>query len=156
MSQQAATISDLPMAFEVAKAMQADGLGWGEGDRSFAGRALAEIIEGRMTAAVGRHLDALNAEDAAERRNGCYRQRLLTELGDIELQVARTRRRSPAEVIRADARRTGEIGRVILVGSHSSTCRAARCARRCGPAGVPAERLPRHPGAAPPGARDRD
>jgi hypothetical protein len=31
MSQRTATITSLPMAFEVVKAMQADGLDWGEG-----------------------------------------------------------------------------------------------------------------------------
>jgi len=104
------------MAFEVVKAMQADGLEWGEGYRPLGRRALAEIIEGQMAAAVDRHLDQLAADDAADRRNGCYRRRLLTELGDIELQVPRTRRYSPTEVIRAYARRTREIDRVILAG----------------------------------------
>ncbi len=33
MLQQAATIESLPMAFEVVKAMQADGLEWGGGYR---------------------------------------------------------------------------------------------------------------------------
>jgi transposase-like protein len=50
-----------------------------------------------------------------DRRNGYYRRHLLTELGDIKL-VPRTRRYSPVEVIRAYARRTPEIDRVILAG----------------------------------------
>ena len=33
MSQRTATITSLPMAFEIVKAMQADGLDWGEGYR---------------------------------------------------------------------------------------------------------------------------
>jgi hypothetical protein len=33
--------------------------------------------------------------DEADRRNGYYRRHLLTELGDIELQVPRTRRFAP-------------------------------------------------------------
>jgi transposase-like protein len=56
----------------------------------------------------------LEADDAADRRNGYYQRHLLTELGDIELNVPRTRRYSPVEVIRAYARRTPEIDRVIL------------------------------------------
>jgi putative transposase len=116
MSQQAATITSLPMAFEVVKAMQADGLDWGEGYRPLGRQALEEIIEDQMTAAVDRYLDQLEAEDAADRRNGYYRRYLLTELGDIELNVPRTRRYSPTEVIRAYARRTREIDRVILAG----------------------------------------
>jgi putative transposase len=116
MSQQAATITRLPMAFEVVKAMQADGLEWGEGYRPLGRQALEEIIEGQMAAAVDRYLDRLEADDAADRRNGYYRRHLLTELGDIELHVPRTRRYSPVEVIRAYARRTREIDRVILAG----------------------------------------
>src|SRR5580692_3406657 len=116
MSQRAATITSLPMAFEVVKAMQADGLDWGEGYRPLGRQALEEIIEGQMAAAVDCYLAQLEADDAADRRNGYYRRHLLTELGDIELQVPRTRRYSPTEVIRAYARRTREIDRVILAG----------------------------------------
>jgi transposase-like protein len=104
------------MAFEVVKAMQGAGLDWGEGYRPLGRQALAEIIEDQMAAAVDRHLDQLDADDAADRRNGYYRRHLLTELGDIELQVPRTRHYSPTEVIRAYARRTREIDRVILAG----------------------------------------
>ena len=116
MSQRAATITSLPMAFEVVKAMQADGLDWGEGYRPLGRQALEEIIEDQMAVTVDRYLDQLEAEDAADRRNGYYRRHLLTELGDIELEVPRTRRYSPTEVIRAYARRTREIDRVILAG----------------------------------------
>ena len=116
MSQRAATITSLPMALEVVKAMQADGLEWGDGYRPLGRQALEEIIEDQMAAAVDGYLDQLNADDAADRRNGYYRRHLLTELGDIELNVPRTRRYSPVEVIRAYARRTREIDRVILAG----------------------------------------
>ena len=116
MSQRTATITSLPMAFEVVKAMQADGLDWGDGYRPLGRQALEEIIEGQMAAAVDCYLDQLEADDAADRRNGYYQRRLLTELGDIELHVPRTRRYSPTEVIRAYARRTREIDRVILAG----------------------------------------
>jgi transposase-like protein len=104
------------MAFEIVKAMQAEGLDWGEGYRPLGRQALAKIIEDQMAAAVDRHLDRLEADDVADRRNGYYRRHLLTELGDIELNVPRTRRFSPVEVLRAYARRTREIDRVILAG----------------------------------------
>jgi putative transposase len=104
------------MAFEIVKAMQAQGLDWGEGYRPLGRQALQEIIEEQMAAAVDRHLDQLTADDAADRRNGYYRRHLLTELGDIELNVPRTRRYSPVEILRAYARRTREIDRVILAG----------------------------------------
>jgi putative transposase len=116
MPQRAATIRSLPAAFEVVKAMRADGLDWGEGYRPLGRQVLAEIIETEMAAAVDRHLESLEAEDAADRRNGCYRRGLLTELGDIELSVPRTRRYCPTEVVRAYARRSPEIDRTILSG----------------------------------------
>jgi putative transposase len=116
MSQRTATITSLPMAFEVVKAMQGEGLEWGEGYRPLGRQALAEIIEDQMAAAVDRHLEQLQADAPADRRNGYYRRHLLTELGDIELNVPRTRCYSPVEVVRAYARRTREIDRVILAG----------------------------------------
>ena len=95
MSQRAATIQSLPMAFEVVKAMQADNLEWDEDYRPFARAALAEVIEDQMALAVDRYLDQLDAEDASDRRNGYYRRHRLTTLGDIELNVPRTRRFTP-------------------------------------------------------------
>jgi hypothetical protein len=47
MSQRAATITSVPMAFEVVKAMQAEGLG---GLSSLGGQALQEIVEDQMAA----------------------------------------------------------------------------------------------------------
>lgn len=116
MSQRAATIESLPAAFEMVKAMQADGLEWGEDYRPLGRQALAEIIEDEMAAAVDRYLDQLGIEDEPDRRNGHYRRHLLTTLGDIELAVPRTRRYSPVTVLRAYARREAEIDRVILAG----------------------------------------
>ncbi|HMF06400.1 MAG TPA: transposase [Methylocella sp.] len=52
---------------------------------------------------------------AAHRRNGTYHRRLLTELGDIELSVPRTRTYSPVAVVRAYARRASHVDRMILV-----------------------------------------
>jgi putative transposase len=116
MSQRAATITSLPVAFDVVKAMQADGLDWSEGFRPLGRQAVAEIIEQQMAKAIDVYLDQLETDDAADRRNGYYRRHLLTELGDIELDVPRTRRYSPVEVVRAYARRTRELDRVILSG----------------------------------------
>src|SRR5271157_2341022 len=114
MPQRAATLESLPVAFEVVKAMRADGLDWGEGYRPLGRQALAEIIESEMAAAVDRHLEGLEAEDPADRRNDDYWRSLLTELGDIELSVPRTRRYRQPEVVRAYARRSPEIDRTIL------------------------------------------
>ena len=54
MPQQPATIESLAEAFEMVKAMQADGLEWSEGYRPLGRRALAEIIEGRAPSDLGR------------------------------------------------------------------------------------------------------
>lgn len=116
MPQRAATIESLPMAFELVKAMQGEGLEWGEGYRPLGRRALAEIIEGQMAHAVDRWLEALPADAPADRRNGFYRRWLLSELGPIELSVPRSRRYCPVEVLKAYARRSTEIDRMILAG----------------------------------------
>ena len=63
-------------------------------------QVIAEIIEQHMAKAIDVYLDQLEANDAADRPNGYYRWHLLTELGDIELNVPRTRRYSPGEVVR--------------------------------------------------------
>ena len=116
MSQRTATIESLPMAFEVVKAMRADGLEWGEGYRPLGRQALAEIIQGRMAEAVDDWLDSLDGSAMRDRRTGSYSRHLLTELGDIELSVPRTRRFCPSEVLRSYARRAPEIDRAILAG----------------------------------------
>lgn len=108
------TIRSLPAAFALMKAMQVDGLGWSEDCRPAARRALSEIIEGRLHEAVDAHLLRLAERAEADRRNGSYRRRILSELGDIELMVPRTRTWSPKAVVQAYARRTGEVDRMIL------------------------------------------
>ena len=44
-----------------------------------------------MAAGIDRHLAEMSARGAADRRNGSYRRWLMTELGEIELAVPRTR-----------------------------------------------------------------
>jgi hypothetical protein len=66
MSQRAATITSLPVAFEIVKAMQADGLDWSEGFRPLGRQAVAEIIEQQMAKAVDGYLDQLEADDAGD------------------------------------------------------------------------------------------
>lgn len=111
---QAVTIRSLPRAFEFVKAMQADGLEWGEGYRGLGGEAIAAVLQGQMAQAIDQHLDRMAAMDEADRRNGSYRRHLLTELGDIELAVPRTRRFAPIAVVRAYARRPEQVDRMIL------------------------------------------
>jgi putative transposase len=110
----AVTIRSLPRAFEVVKGMQAQGLEWGDGYRSLGREALAGILGAQMDEAIDRHLERMAALDVADRRNGSYHRHLLTELGDIELLVPRTRRFSPTAVLRAYARRPATVDRMIL------------------------------------------
>lgn len=111
---QAATIESLPRAFQMMKAMQADGVEWGEDYRQAAAAALQDILHGRMASSIDRHLSETAARGAADRRNGSYRRWLMTELGAIELTVPRTRTFSALSVVRAYARRAAHIDRMIL------------------------------------------
>jgi transposase-like protein len=94
--------------------MQARGLEWGESYRGLGRAAIAAILRGQMERSVDEHLDRMASLDAADRRNGSYRRHLLTELGDIELAVPRTRRFAPIAVLRAYARRPEPVDRMIL------------------------------------------
>ena len=111
---QTATIKSLPRAFRMMKAMQAQGIEWGADYRDAAADALKAVLLGRMEVAIDRHLAEMAARQEADRRNGCYTRHLLTELGDIELAVPRTRRYSALSVVRAYARRAAHIDRMIL------------------------------------------
>jgi transposase-like protein len=111
---QAATIKSLARAFRMLKAMQGQGIEWGEEYRRAAAGALKEVLEGRMAAGIDRHLADMAARGAADRRNGSYRRWLMTELGEIELSVPRTRSFSALEVVRAYARRARHIDQMLL------------------------------------------
>jgi transposase-like protein len=111
---QAATIKSLPVAFAMVKAMQAEGVEWGEDYRQAARVALVELLEGRMEQAIDQHLERIAEFGQVDRRNGCYRRHLLTELGDVELAVPRTRTFSALKVVRAYARRAKDVDRMIL------------------------------------------
>jgi len=111
---QSVTIRSLPRAFELVKGMQAQGLEWGDGYRAFGREAIGAILRRQMDQAIDEHLDRMAALDIADRRNGSYSRHLLTELGDIELAVPRTRRFTPRTVLRAYARRPAPVDRMIL------------------------------------------
>jgi transposase-like protein len=111
---QTATIKSLPAAFRMMKAMQAEGLEWGEDYRQGARDAVAELLRGRMDQLIDEHLERMAELGQADRRNGSYARWLLTELGMIELQVPRTRTFSALKVVRAYARRAKDVDRMIL------------------------------------------
>lgn len=111
---QAVTIRSLPRAFELVKGMQAQGLEWGEGYRGLGREAIGAILRGQMDRAIDEHLDRMARLDTADRRNGSYPRHVLTELGEIELAVPRTRRFAPTAVLHAYARRPEQVDRMIL------------------------------------------
>jgi putative transposase len=111
---QPATIKSLPAAFRMMKAMQAEGVEWGEDYRVAARQAVAELLRGRMDRLIDEHLKRMAEVGQADRRNGRYHRHLLTELGTIELAVPRTRTFSALKAVRAYARRAGHVDRMIL------------------------------------------
>ncbi len=105
-------IRSLPQAFEVIKQMNLT-CGW-DSDYRFAARdALARILQDRMEDRIDRYLLDMG-RSLSDRRNGSFSRHLLTELGDIELNVPRTRLWSPVDVVRAYARRVERVDRMIL------------------------------------------
>ena len=111
---QSATIESLPAAFRMMKAMEAGGVEWGEDYRTATRAALKQVLETRMGDLISGHLDAMARCEIADRRNGHYRRWLMTELGEIELCVPRTRRFSARSVLSAYARRAPQIDRLVL------------------------------------------
>lgn len=108
-----ATILSIKKAFKEIKSFCSDA--W-EGDyRTAAREALKQILEGRMKNAVDAYLEHLSTQEIPDRRNGSYRRHLLTELGDIELQVPRTRTFNPIRILQRFSRRAAQVERMILM-----------------------------------------
>jgi len=62
-------------------------------------RSLEVILEGRMQERINWYLEEMALLGASDRRNGYFSHHLITELGDIELTVPRTRRFSPIRIV---------------------------------------------------------
>ncbi|NJM30658.1 MAG: IS256 family transposase [Rhizobiales bacterium] len=116
MPQRAATITSLPVAYEAVKAMEDMNFEAGEGYRVLAREALADVIEAEMEAQVDAWLEGVEREGGKDRRNGSYPRHFLTALGDIEIAVPRTRKFSAHGLLKAYARRGGDIDQIILQG----------------------------------------
>lgn len=106
-------VRSLPQAFRIIKEM---GLyGDEESDyRSMARESLSKILEDRMRDRIDKHLEGMALRDELDRRNGYFSRHLLTELGDITLQVPRTRTTSGVGMIQAYSRRAVQVDRMIL------------------------------------------
>src|SRR5512143_1786688 len=108
-----ATITKIHQAFKEIKHMAIDT--WQEECRFAARRAMKEVLESRMHNAVDAHLDEVRAAGLRDRRNGGFRSHLLTEVGDLELRIPRTRRFSAHVLIKRFARRNPPVERLILL-----------------------------------------
>lgn len=111
---QRATIESIPEAHEMLKQMRGQELEWGGDYRRAGALALKAVLEQGMAAQIDRHLEEMAARGEADRRNGSYVRWLMTELGEIELQVPRTRSYSAQSVVRAYAQRAFHIDHMIL------------------------------------------
>jgi len=107
-------IKDAPEAIQVIKQMQLKGYEWGRDYREGAREALARVLSEHMDCYIDRCLDEARQSGHEDRRNGRYSRHLLTELGDVELHIPRTRRVSAVKIVRAYARRTERVDQVIL------------------------------------------
>jgi putative transposase len=112
MNHRRVVINSLPQAYHVIKEMNLD---TDESDYRSAGRqSLEAILEGRMQERITYYLDEMARLGGVDRRNGSFSRHLLTELGDIELTIPRTRHFSPVSILRAYARRAPQVDRLIL------------------------------------------
>jgi len=107
-----ATITNIHQAFKEIKHMAIDT--WQEECRFAARRAMKEVLETRMHSTIDVYLHQMRAAGLPDRRNGSFPSHLLTEVGDLELRIPRTRTFSAHVLLKRFARRTASIERTIL------------------------------------------
>lgn len=105
-------IRRLDQAYEVIGQMRLHE--WGDDLRQSFRESVKGVLESSMRDRIDRYLEGLEAQGESDRRNGFYSRHLLTAVGDIELDIPRTRNFSARGIIRAYARRTGDVDRVIM------------------------------------------
>src|SRR5688572_25323914 len=103
----------------VSRAMREINAFESEGDfKPHARQALKQILEKRLEEEMAEYLGLSRYEHAADRhdyRNGHYVRHLLTEMGDLELLVPRSRRgKFPSKLFERYARRCRSVDRVLL------------------------------------------
>jgi transposase-like protein len=86
--------------------------GFEERSRQQVRKALELVLKER----VHDYLAECVREGIRDRRNGTYPRQIATIFGEIELSIPRTWTFSPAACLRAYARRTKEVDRLILAG----------------------------------------
>lgn len=107
-------VKNLSQAMKMVKDMEGpDWEVWPDDHREVGRKAIAQILTYRMKESIADHLGRL-PEGVADRRNGTYPRRVLTEIGDILLAVPRTRTYTPLHVLQVYGRRSKEVDRLIL------------------------------------------
>ena len=125
-----AAITNLHQAFKEIKHMAHETL---ETECRIAARqAMKEVIESRMYNAVDAYLEQMREAGLPDRRNGSFPSRLLTEVGDLELRIPRSRTFSARILVKRFARRSFPVERMILL-----TFLLGLSTRKVGPALLP-------------------
>jgi len=109
-----AIIRGLREAEKAVRAMGGQGFVASEDYRGACRNTAAQVLRERMEAHVSAHLVQCARTKRADRRNGSYTRHVLTEMGDLHLQVPRSRLYAPVEVLQAYARRADSVNRMIL------------------------------------------
>lgn len=107
------TIQSINQAFREIKNLDIDT--W-EGDfRTDSKTAMKNLIESQLHNQIDTYLEGMQRQGIPDRRNGYFHRHLVTELGDLELQVPRTRTFSPASLLKQLGRRLRSVERLILL-----------------------------------------
>ena len=107
------TITNIHQAFREIKHF--DWSHWQGDFRVEARQSLKEALEDRMHNSIDAYLSQVRERGLVDRRNGAYSRHLLTEVGNLELQIPRTRTTSAISVLKRFARRVFPVERMILL-----------------------------------------
>jgi transposase-like protein len=82
--------------------------------REAARESLGKVLSTRMEDYIDQYLEEARDQEMTDRRNGYYGRHLLTELGDVFVDIPRTRLTSAARVLERYGRRSPDVDRAIL------------------------------------------
>jgi len=108
---------NLAQAALIVKQLDLKTSSWEDQDwRAPVRKEIARIIEEKLIGFVSNRINELAHQGITDRRNGYYSRNLLTEMGNIQLRVPRSRTFSAVRFLRKYARRTRQVDRLILAG----------------------------------------
>lgn len=112
---QRAIVENYAQAVKIVKEMNIDYHQWKENDWKEEGRkAVKRVIEDRMNEHLDMRLIEICNQGVYDRKNGYYSRHLLTGLGDIELDIPRTRTTSAVSFLAAYKRRSPDIDQMLI------------------------------------------